>query len=168
MHKYTHFCIHIFMCTHTKTCTFHDVYCSKPFTFHNGFMFFLLLVAVSSTVADFKLLQLRPTVKKMSITRSERQQRMCNVWYMIRKGTRSQPDNICHLLLSILSKNKACDCNCHLILIDLPKKNCNRYCSCFPIRNCRLKKITSVCQYFCADGAILLANEAKLHSFLHI
>ena len=28
-----------YTCTHTYTCTFHDVCCSKPLTFHNGFMF---------------------------------------------------------------------------------------------------------------------------------
>ena len=30
----------IYMCTHTYTRTFHDVYSLKPLTFHNGFMFF--------------------------------------------------------------------------------------------------------------------------------
>ena len=45
---------------------------------------------------DFKPLQVRPTERKMSITRSGRQQRMCNVWYMIRKGDGRQPDNICY------------------------------------------------------------------------
>ena len=29
----------ICMCTHTYSCTFRDVYCSKPLTFHMGFMF---------------------------------------------------------------------------------------------------------------------------------
>ena len=36
--------------------------------------------------------------------------------------TRRQPDNICYLILIFPSKNKACDCYCHLILIDLAKK----------------------------------------------
>ena len=80
--------------------------------------------------------------RKMSITRSGRQQRMCKVWYMIRKGNGRQPDNICCLIPIILSKNKACDCYCHQILIDLSnfflkKKHCN--CDCYLIRNCRLK-----------------------------
>ena len=35
--------------------TFHDVCFSKPLTFHNGFMIFLLLIAVSNTYRDFKL-----------------------------------------------------------------------------------------------------------------
>ena len=37
-----------------KRITFHDVCFSKPLTFHNDFMFFLLLAAVSSTVRDNK------------------------------------------------------------------------------------------------------------------
>ena len=37
-----------------RTLTFHGVCFSKPLTFHSGFMFFLLLVAVSSTFRDFK------------------------------------------------------------------------------------------------------------------
>ena len=94
----------------------------------------------------FKPSQLRLTERKMSMTRSGRQQRMCSVWYMIRKGNGRQPDNICYLILTISSKNKACDCYCHLILSDLPKKNRNSYC--YLIRNCRLKKITFVCLYF--------------------
>ena len=75
----------------------------EAFDLPQWFHVFLLLVAVSSTFADFK-----PS--------------MCNVWYMIRKGNGRQPDNICYLILIILSKNKACDCYCHLILIDLSKK----------------------------------------------
>ena len=68
------------------------------------------------------------------------QHRMCNVWYMIRKGNGRQPDNTWYQILMILSTNKACDCYCHLILIDLSKnKNCN--CCCYLIRNDRLKKI---------------------------
>ena len=35
--------------TQSRTLIFHDVCFSKPLTFHNGFMFFLLLEAVSST-----------------------------------------------------------------------------------------------------------------------
>ena len=61
---------------------------------------FLLVVAVSSIFA--------------------RQQSMCNVWYMIRKGNGRQPDNICYLIQITLSKYEACDCYCHPILIDLP------------------------------------------------
>ena len=76
---------------------------------------FLLVVAVSSTHADFKPLQLRPTERKMSITRCKRQQRMCNVWYMIRKGTGRQPDNTCYLVLIDLSQKKNCICYCYLI-----------------------------------------------------
>ena len=30
----------IFMCTHTFSSAFHDVFCSKPLTFRDGFMFF--------------------------------------------------------------------------------------------------------------------------------
>ena len=41
---------------------------------------------------------------------------------MIKKGIGRQPDNICCLILTILSKNKACDCYVDLILIDLSKK----------------------------------------------
>ena len=40
---------HMYMCTHTYTCTFHDVYCSKPLTFHNGFM-----LSVSETRQSFQ------------------------------------------------------------------------------------------------------------------
>ena len=36
------------------TLSFHVAGFSKPLTFHNGFMFFVLLVAVSSTFRDFK------------------------------------------------------------------------------------------------------------------
>ena len=36
-----------------------------------------------------------------------------------------QPENMCYLILIILSKNEACDCYCHLIPIDLSKKS---YC----------------------------------------
>ena len=133
VHIYIYIYIYIYilyMRTHTYTCTFHDVYCSKPWTFPKGFMLFLLLVAVASTFADFKPLQLRPRERerKMSITRSGRQQRMCHVWYMIRKGTGRQSDNNCYLTLIILSKNKACDCYCHQVLINLSKKNCNCHC----------------------------------------
>ena len=38
-----------------KEVTFHDDCFSKPLTFHNGFMFLLLLASVSSTFRDFKL-----------------------------------------------------------------------------------------------------------------
>ena len=59
---------------------------------------------------------------------------------MIRKGNGTQPDNICRLILIILSKIKACDCYCHLILIDLPKnRNCN--CYAYLIRNYHTKKL---------------------------
>ena len=58
----------------------------------------------------------------MSITKSGRQQRTCNVWYMTGKGTRSQLDNVCYLMLILLSKKKACDYYCDLVLIDLSKK----------------------------------------------
>ena len=71
---------------------------------------------------NFKSIQVRATERKMSKTRTGRQQRMCNVWYVNKKGNGRQPDNICHLFLIILSNNKACDCYCHLILIDLSKK----------------------------------------------
>ena len=115
---------------------FHDVYCSKPLTFHNGFRFlcfsylFQALLQISSPHSSDRQ-------KKMSITRFWRQQRMCSVWYTTRKGNGRQPDNICYLTLNILSKNKACDCYRYLILIVL-EKICNCYCSL--IRNCRLKK----------------------------
>ena len=42
-HTNTHTTQHTQLPTHTKhttTCTFHDVYCSKPLTFHKIFMFF--------------------------------------------------------------------------------------------------------------------------------
>ena len=89
--------------TQSGTRAFHDVHCSKPLTFHNGFIF-LLLVAVSITSADFKPLQLRPIEMKMLITRSGRKQRMCSVWYANRGGNGKQPDNTCNQILIILSK----------------------------------------------------------------
>ena len=46
----------LFFCSFSreKRITFHDVCFSKPLTFHNGFMFFLLLVAVSNTFRNNK------------------------------------------------------------------------------------------------------------------
>ena len=41
---------------------FHDSCCSKPFTFNNGFMFFLLLVYVSSTFQISSHISLRNQV----------------------------------------------------------------------------------------------------------
>ena len=56
---------------------------------------------------------------------------------MIRKGTGRQPDNICFLILNILSKNKACDCHCHLIGLS---KNKTFNCYCYLIRICPPQK----------------------------
>ena len=96
----------IYMCTHTHTCTFHDVYCSKPLTFQNGFMFICFSYLFQALLQISKPSQVRATERKMSITRSGRQQCMCNVWHMIRKGNGRQPVNICDLILIILSKKK--------------------------------------------------------------
>ena len=81
------------MCTRTYTCAFHYVYCSKPLTFHNGFMFFF------ASRNCFKLL-----CRFQAFYSPDRQQRMCNVLYMIKKGNGRQPDNICYLILIVVSK----------------------------------------------------------------
>ena len=65
--KYTRARIHI----HVRSMMFAV---SKPLTFHNGFMF-LLLVDVSSTLADYKALTVQ----------TDREEHVCNVWYMIKK-----------------------------------------------------------------------------------
>ena len=49
-----HFFLLIFL--EKKRITFHDVCFSKPLTFHNDFMFFLLLVAVSGTFSRLQAL----------------------------------------------------------------------------------------------------------------
>ena len=58
VHLYAHVGVTLLLISHNERNavwdTFHDVRLKTPLTFHNGFMFFLL-VAVSSTFAAFKL-----------------------------------------------------------------------------------------------------------------
>ena len=60
--------------TQSGTRAFHDLCCSKPLTFHNGFMFFMLLEAVSSTFSDsrpyfFQKSSVRPGVLIQDVSR---------------------------------------------------------------------------------------------------
>ena len=48
-----------------------------------------------------------------------------HVQCVVRDHGRRRPDNMCYLILIILSKKKACDYYRHLILIDLSKKRRN-------------------------------------------
>ena len=100
-------CLQIYICTRTCARPFHDVSCSKLLTFNNGFMFFLLLEAVSSTFSDFKPLQLRPTERKLSITRSWRQQRMCKCVVHDQEGQRNATGQ--YLLSDSYYSHKKCD-----------------------------------------------------------
>ena len=49
-------------------------------------------------------------------------QRMCNVWYVIRKSNGRQSDNSGFLILTILSREKTRNFYCYQFLIDLSKK----------------------------------------------
>ena len=73
---------------------------------------------------------------------------------MIRKGNGRQPDNTCFLILIIFSK-KACNCCCHLILIDL-SKNKTVTVSIIEFVITTSKKTQIVCEGCGADGMLLL------------
>ena len=102
------------------------MYCSKPFTFHNGFMFFASRRCFQHS-CRFQALTAQ-TDREENVNNKIRAT-TTHVKCVVhdQEGHRSQPDNICHLIVIILSKHKACDCYCHLI------------------RNCRLKKHLSAC-----------------------
>ena len=96
--------------------------CSKPLTFHNGFMFF----ASRSCFKHFCRFQaLRARTGREEIVKNKIWATTTHVECVVpdQEGHRKATGQyICHLVPIILSKNKACDCYCHLILIDLSKK----------------------------------------------
>ena len=92
------------MCSHTNTCSFHDVYCSKPLTFHNGSCFFASRCCFKH-FCRFQVLTVQ-TDRKENVNNKIRTHVQCVVHDQ--EGQRKVNP----------LKKKACDCYFHLILID--------------------------------------------------
>ena len=91
--------------TQSRTCTFHDVYCSKPLAFHNVFMCFCFsllfqtLLQISSPCSSDRQMG-------KSKARTGRQQRMCSAWHLRTGRNGRQPDNTCEPVLIDPSEEK--------------------------------------------------------------
>ena len=98
-----------------NTCTFHDVYCSKPLTFHNGFMFFCFSLLFQALCCIFQSLTARPDRERKNVKNKNRTT-TTHVHCMVCKqeGNGRQPDNTCHVIRTVISQVKASNCNCNV------------------------------------------------------
>ena len=116
IYKYIYIYIYICKCTCARI---HTHVRSKPLTFHNGFMFYASSRACFKHFCRFQALTAQ-TDKKEHVN-NKIQATTTHVHCVVhdQEGHRKAIGQYFYLILIILSKNKACDCYCHPILIDL-------------------------------------------------